>query len=122
MAITNTVIPLRYDHATFPWAIPKSSITDYYIYHAYKVACKAICDPDVTMSIIYNTLSATKAQQIIDNMSSMVEGSDMARQQAYGKDWYWDAGGDQDEQLIKSETTWEEERCVKIKLNKRNTC
>jgi hypothetical protein len=115
MAITNMVIPLRYDHATFPWAIPKCSITDYYIYHAYRVSCEAICDPGVTMSIIYNTPSATKAQQIMDNMSSMVEESDMARQQAYGKDWYWDAGGDQNEHFVKSETTWEEERRSHVK-------
>ncbi|KAG9189376.1 hypothetical protein G6011_06244 [Alternaria panax] len=74
------------------------------------------------MSITSSTLFATKAQQTIENMPGMVKESGIARQQAYGKNCTWDAGVDQDEQFVKSEITWEGERCVKIVLNKGNIC
>jgi hypothetical protein len=76
------------------------------------------------MSIIYSTFSSTEAQQTIPNMPAMAEESDKERQQSCGKDWAWETSVDEDDigQFVKAGTAWEGERCVKIWLNKRNTC
>jgi hypothetical protein len=55
---------------------------------------EAIRDHDLTTSIIYSTFSA-----IIENITGIVKESDIALQQAFGKDWNCDAGVDHDEQF-----------------------
>jgi hypothetical protein len=124
MDITNKALPSRYDSAEPLQNILKHSITHFSTFNTYTIAGEAIRVPDVTMSIIYSTFSSTEAQKTITNMPAMAEESDKERQQSYGKDGAWETSVDEDElgQFVKAETTWEGERCVKIWLNKRNTC